>query len=305
MKNLFPRGFPGALRGHDADKVVPDDMWVRCARCHDLVYKREWESNDKVCPKCGHHDRLSAPERVALLLDPDSFQELDRGMRAIDPLNFAPEGQTSYKEKLASQEQETGLSEAVIYGRGTIDGLPVVLAILDLAFFAGTFSATSGEKLTRAFELAAGERRPIVTFSASGGARQQEGVIALMQMAKTVAAVKALAQAHVPYVSILTDTVLGGTTASYASLADVIIGEPGSVIGFAGPRLVEKATGERLPADTDTAEFQLKHGMIDLVVPRRDMRDVVIRVLRLLRDAAGRQSGVAFAPERELAEVAG
>ena len=288
MKNLLQRGLPGARHGRGGDKPTPDDMWVRCAHCREMLYKREWESNYKVCQKCGHHERLTAPERIALLLDPDSFEELDRDLKAVDPLGFAPEGQVAYKDKLAAQEQETGLTEAAIYGRGTLDGMPVVLALLDLAFFAGSLSATSGEKLTRAFELAARERRPVITCSASGGARQQEGMVALMQMAKTVAAVKALARARVPYVSVLTDTVLGGTTASYPVLADVIVAEPGAVIGFAGPRVVEKATGERLPPGTQSAEFQLRHGMVDLVVPRRDLRDAIARVLRLLRDAAQR-----------------
>jgi len=270
-----------------------------------MLYKREWEGNFKVCPKCGHHERLTPAERIALLLDAGSFQELDRDLKAVDPLDFAPEGQVAYKDKLAAQEQETGLSEAAIYGRGTLDGLPVVLALLDLAFFAGSLSVASGEKLTRAFELAARERRPMITCSASGGARQQEGMFALMQMAKTVAAAQALARARVPYVSVLTDTVLGGTTASYPVLADAIIAEPGAVIGFAGPRVVERATGERLPPGTQSAEVQLKHGMVDLVVPRRDLRDVIARMLRLLRDASHRAALAEEAGEfPTLAEVA-
>jgi acetyl-CoA carboxylase carboxyl transferase subunit beta len=305
MKNLLQRGFPGALYGRGGDKVAPDDMWVRCARCREMIYKREWESNQSVCPKCGFHQRLSSQERIQLLVDLGSFEELDRDLKAVDPLGFAPEGQVAYKDKLAAQEEETGLSEAAIYGRATLDGLPIVLALLDLSFFAGSLSATSGEKLTRAFELALRERRLIVTCSASGGARQQEGIIALMQMAKTVAAVQALARARVPYISVLTDSVFGGTTASYPVLADVIIAEPGTVIGFAGPRVVEKATGERLPPGTQSAEFQLSHGMVDMVVPRRDLRDVVVRVLRLLRDASGCTVAVPeSATLRALAEVA-
>jgi acetyl-CoA carboxylase carboxyl transferase subunit beta len=286
MRNLFHRGFPGGPQWRDGDKAAADDMWVRCGKCRELVYRREWETNQKVCPKCGHHERLSRAERIALLLDPDSFDELDAGLGAQDPLAFAPQGQVAYRDKLASEEQSTGAREASAYGRGTVDGLPIVLALLDLEFFAGSLSATSGEKLTRAFELALRERRPIVTCSASGGARQQEGMVALMQMAKIVAAVKALAREGVPYVSVLANPVLGGTTASYPVLADVIIAEPGAIVGFAGPRVVERATGEKLPPGTDTSEFQLRHGMIDMVVPRRDLRETVSRLLRLLVDAA-------------------
>ena len=285
MQNLLHRGIPGALQRRFGEKAATDDMWVRCGKCREVLYRKEWEANAKVCPKCGHHERLTPQERIALLLDEGSFEELDRDLPAQDPLAFAPEGQVAYRDKLASQEQETGLREAAIYGRGSVSGLPVVLALLDLSFFAGSLSATSGEKLTRAFELARRERRPIITCSASGGARQQEGMVALMQMAKTVAAVKALGREGIPYVSLLTDTVLGGTTASYPVLADVIIAEPGAVIGFAGPRVVEKATGEKLPPGTQSAEFQLAHGMVDLVVPRRDLRDAIARVLRLLYDA--------------------
>ncbi len=291
-------------RGGDA-KAASDDMWVRCGKCREVVYRREWESNAKVCPKCGHHERLSRQERLDLLLDPGSFEELDAGLRAQDPLGFAPEGQVAYRDKLESEERSTSANEASAYGRGEIEGLPLVLALLDLEFFAGSLSATSGEKLTRAFELALRERRPMVTCSASGGARQQEGMVALMQMAKIVAAVKALSRQGVPYVSILTNPVLGGTTASYPVLADVIIAEPGAIVGFAGPRLVELATGEKLPPGTDTSEFQLQHGMVDLVVQRRDLRGTVGRVLRLLYDAARRSAdGMEPAALRELAEVA-
>ena len=305
---MFHRGFPGGAGGlnrRGGDKAAADDMWVRCGKCREVVYRREWESNQKVCPKCGYHERLSRRERINLLLDPDSFQELDAGLGAQDPLGFAPQGQVAYRDKLASEEESSGAREASIYGRGTIDGLPVVLALLDLEFFAGSLSATSGEKLTRAFELALRERRPIVACSASGGARQQEGLVALMQMAKIVAAVKALAREGVPYVSILANPVLGGTTASYPVLADVIVAEPGAIVGFAGPRLVELATGEKLPPGTDTSEFQLRHGMVDMVVQRRDLRETVGRLLRLLHDAALRGAQpIEPAPLRELAEVA-
>jgi acetyl-CoA carboxylase carboxyl transferase subunit beta len=285
MRNLFRRSLPGLPGSHGRDATAPDDMWVHCTRCRELIYKREWENNLKVCQKCGHHAQLTPQERIDLILDQGSFEELDAGLTAADPLSFAPEGQVSYRDRVATWVKDSGLNEAALYGRGTLDDLPVVLCLLDLSFFAGSLSAASGEKITRAFELAARERRPIITSCASGGARQQEGMVALMQMARTVGAVKALARARVPYVSVLTDTVLGGTTASFPVLADCVIAEPGAIIGFAGPRLVELATREKLSAGTDTAEFQLKHGMVDLVVPRRDLRDALSRLLGLFNDA--------------------
>jgi acetyl-CoA carboxylase carboxyl transferase subunit beta len=283
---------------------APDDIWVRCSRCRELLYKREWESNFKVCPKCGFHERLTSAERIALLLDPGSFEELGATMRSGDPLGFAPPGLRSYAEKLAAEQRETGLREAAVYGRGTIDGLPIVFALVDRLFFTGSMASVVGEKITRAFELAAQERRPLVICSASAGARQQEGVVALMQMAKTVAAANRLAQQRVPYISILTNETLGGVTASYATLADCIIAEPGAVIGFAGPRVVEQTTGEKLPPGAQTAEFQLEHGMVDLVVPRRDLKETVARLIRLYLDAAQRAWQSAPAAAHELAAVA-
>ena len=289
MKDLFrhmpqmPGGGPGGLfRG----RQVPADMWHRCAKCHELTYKREWEENTKVCPRCGYHAPLGTRERIELLLDPGSFQELDHQMRSADPLGFAPEGRESYVAKLERETARSPVPEACTYGRGSLDALPVVTAVLDMSFFAGSLGSVVGEKIARACEVAVRERRPLITCAASGGARMQEGVMALLQMAKTVAAVRSLAEAQVPYISILTDPTLGGVTASFAALGDVIIAEPGALIGFAGPRVIEHATGEKLPASFDTAEFQLAHGMVDLVVTRRELRDVVARLARLHVDAA-------------------
>ena len=302
MRNLLQRGLPGALHGRGGQKLAPDEMWVRCARCREVLYKREWETNYKVCPKCGHHERLAAHERIALLLDEGSFEELDAEMRSTDPLHFAPEGIRSYAEKLAAEEESTGRREAALYGRAKFDHTPIVFALVDRNHFTGTMGAVVGEKIARAFELAARERRPLVVCSASAGARQHEGVVALMQMAKTAAAADALAHQRVPYVSILTNETLGGVTASFATLADCIIAEPGAVIGFAGPRVVEQNTGEKLPPGAQTAEFQLRHGMVDLVVPRRELREAVARVIGLYLDAA-RRVWTVTAPDREFATV--
>ena len=291
MKDLFrhmpqmPGGGPGGLfRG----RQVPADMWHRCAKCHELTYKREWEENQKVCPRCGYHAPLSTQERLDLLLDPESFEELDQDMRSADPLGFAPEGRESYQAKLERETAKSKMTETCTYGRGALASMPVVIAVLDMAFFAGTMGAVVGEKIARACDIAIAEHRPLITCSASGGARQQEGVVALFQMAKTAGAVRRLGESQLPYVSILTDPTFGGVTASFATLGDYIIAEPGAVIGFAGRHIIEQATGEKVPADTGTAEFQLRHGMVDMVVPRRDLRDAVAHLLRLHRDLGAR-----------------
>jgi acetyl-CoA carboxylase carboxyl transferase subunit beta len=305
MRNLFRRRSPSDPDGPGNGKSIPEDMWVRCTRCRELLYTREWENNFKVCLKCGYHDRLSAPERIRLLLDADSFQEESAAMRSGDPLGFAPPGRPPYVAKLTSEVERSGAREAAIYGRATLDSLPVVFAMLDMNYFVGTLGSVVGEKITRACELAVAERRPLVVCSASGGARQEEGVIALLQMAKTVAAVNALAPARVPFVSILTDPTLAGVTASFAALGDCVIAEPGAVVGFAGPRIIQQTIGERLPPGTDTAEFQYRHGMVDLVVPRRELRDTVARLLRLYQDAATRSlEPRSLAPRRELVATA-
>lgn len=295
MRNLFRRALP-KVAGDAGQEAVPD-LWVRCGRCREMVYAREWAEASKVCPKCGFHARLTIGDRVALLLDANSWQELDADLRPTDPLGFAPAGRPSYAEKLATESLDSGQSEAAAYGRGTLDGLPVSLAILDMGYFAGTLGSVVGEKIARAFELGIAERRAVVVVSASGGARQQEGVVALIQMAKTAAAVQALGAARLPFISILTDPTLGGVTASFATLGDCIIAEPGAVIGFAGPRIIEQTTGEKLPPGAQTAEFQLRHGMVDQVAARRDQKAIIARLIRLFSHSTHpAQDSIASAP---------
>lgn len=291
MRNLFRRALP-LVSGEAAQEAAPD-LWVRCSRCREMLYAREWEAAHRVCAKCGFHARLTVADRVSLLLDEGSWQELDSNLRATDPLGFAPPGRPSYAEKLATESRDSGQNEAAAYGRGSVDGIPVALAVLDMGYFAGTLGAVVGEKVARAFELGVAERRAVIVVSASGGARQQEGVVALLQMAKLAAAAQSLASARVPFVSVLTDPTLGGVTASFATLGDCIIAEPGAVIGFAGPRIIEQTTGEKLPPGAQTAEFQLTHGMVDLVIARRDQKAAIARVIRLLMGGTALETSVA------------
>lgn len=258
---------------------------VKCPRCRELLVAKDWEKNLKVCQRCGHHFKLSAWERIQLLADPESFNEFAADLRASDPLAFVDRS-TSYARSLEEKRAKTGLEDAAVVGRGRIEDLPVVLAVFDFNFIGGSMGSVVGEKLTRAIEVGERERTPVIIVSASGGARMQEGMYSLMQMAKTSAALGRLAEAGVPYISVLTDPTTGGVSASFAFLGDVIFAEPGALIGFAGPRVIEQAIHQRLPADANTSEFVLAHGMIDAVVHRRDLRAELARLLRLYRSAA-------------------
>jgi acetyl-CoA carboxylase carboxyl transferase subunit beta len=261
-------------------RALPDNFAVKCPNCRELFMGKDWEKNLKVCQKCGHHFRLSAPERIALLLDPDSFDEFALDLRSSDPLHFVARS-GSYADKLVSEREKTGLEDAVVVGTGSIEGMRLVLGVMDFRFIGGSMGSVVGEKLTQAIERAAAERAPLMIVSASGGARQQEGTISLMQMAKTSAALARLADAGVLYISLLTDPTTAGISASFAFLGDVILAEPGALIGFAGPRVIEQMMHQRLPKDVNTAEFVLKHGMIDGIVHRRELRASLARLLRL------------------------
>ena len=250
-----------------------------------MLYAREFQRNLKVCQKCGHHARITAAERIDLLADPDTWQELDAHLRPTDPIGFVRPGRESYAAKLAEEEQSSGLPDAAVYGHAAMDQIPVVLAIVDYHFFAATMGTVVGEKIARAAETARRQRQPLVAVAASGGARQDEGIYALLQMAKTTAALARLAEARLPFISILTDPTLAGVTASFASQGDCIIAEPGAIVGFAGPRLIQQIMREKLPDDADTAEFQLAHGMVDMITPRSSLKSVITQTLRLYLDA--------------------
>jgi acetyl-CoA carboxylase carboxyl transferase subunit beta len=277
-----PKNFTIADAEQARQRDVPENMWVKCPRCNDLLYSREFERNLKVCQKCGHHFRLSAGERLALLLDPDSFQEHGAGLEPLDPLEFVAEGEP-YGTKLAKTQAKTGRREAVLYGTGQIEDQPLVLAVCDFDFLGASMGSVFGEKMARAAALALARRLPLLTVSTSGGARMHEGIFSLMQMAKTTAALVALGEVRLPYISLLTDPCFGGVTASYASVADVILAEPGALIGFAGPRVIEQTIRQKLPPGFQTAEFLLQHGMVDQVVPRRELRPTLARLFRLYR----------------------
>jgi acetyl-CoA carboxylase carboxyl transferase subunit beta len=285
---------------HPAAKTsqVPDNFALKCPNCKELLVSKNWEKNLRVCQKCGHHFRLSATERIALLLDADSFAPLAVELTYADPLRFVNRS-VSYPDYLAQYRQRSGVDESVAVGRGRIEELPVIVVVMDSHFIGGSIGSVSGERVAAGIERAAEERLPLLVVAASGGARMQEGLYALMQMAKTSAALARLAEAGSPYVSLLTDPTTGGVAASFAFLGDIILAEPGALIGFAGPRVIEQAIHSKLPKDAATAEFCLKHGMIDGIVHRRELRATLARLFRLYAGvpAVGALSGASSHPQ--------
>jgi len=259
---------------------IPAGLWQKCPKCSALLYVKELERNLRVCHNCHHHFRLTPEERIALLTDEGSFAELDAGMSSVNPLDFP-----DYEQKLAADRTKTGREEAFIYGDARIDGIPIVFGVADFNFRGASMGSVYGEKATRALERGAALGRPVLFVTASGGARMQEGIISLMQMAKTSAACARLKEAGQLYIVIMTDNTTAGVLASFASLGDIIIAEPGALIGFAGPRVIEQNLKIKLPPGTHTAEFQLAHGMVDMVVNRRDLRLVVGKLLGYLSPA--------------------
>jgi acetyl-CoA carboxylase carboxyl transferase subunit beta len=253
---------------------VPDGLWMKCHACGTMLYRKELERDLFVCKRCAHHFRLAARDRIALTADPESFRELDADLTPVNPLGFP-----GYDQRLAQAREATGLRDAFVWGEALIGGAPVIIGASDYRFMMASMGSVVGEKVTRAFEHAREARLPVVLFSCSGGARMHEGLLSLMQMAKTSAAAKRLAQAGLPYVSVLTDPVTAGVLASYAFLGDVMIAEQGALVGFAGPRVIEQSLKVKLPPGTHTAEFQLHHGMLDLVLHRREVQPTLVRLL--------------------------
>jgi acetyl-CoA carboxylase carboxyl transferase subunit beta len=264
-----------------APEEYPSDLWTQCPNCQEMLYNKQLEKSFRICPKCGHHLRLRADARLSLILDEDTFQERDAGLESVDPLGFADT--KPYPERLAAARQSTGIRDAAVWGTGTIKRTPVAICVMDFAFMGGSMGSVVGEKVTRAAEAARDERLPLIVVSASGGARMQEGTLALMQLAKTVAALARLRDAGVPYISVLTDPTTGGVFASFAALGDVNLAEPQSLIGFAGARVAAGTTGDALPDGFQRAEFLHAHGFVDQVVPRLELRDTLAALLGYLR----------------------
>lgn len=259
---------------------IPEGLWVKCDNCKEIVYKKEIDKNLKVCPKCDYHFRISAKERIELLADAGSFAEFDADMCSGDPLNF--KDSLPYPERLQANRNKSSLSEAVVSGEAVINGFPVVITVMDFSFMGGSMGSVVGEKITRAAETALEKRTPLISIASSGGARMQEGIFSLMQMAKVSAAIGRLKDNGIPYISVLADPTFGGVAASFATIGDVIIAEPRSLIGFAGPRVIEQTMKQQLPDNFQRAEFLLEHGLIDMVVSREDMKKTLAKLIEFL-----------------------
>ena len=256
-----------------------EELWTICPACKAHVYKEEWEQGLRVCPKCAYHDRLTCKERIGLLIDSGTFREINRDVSTSDPLNFV-DGKGRYSDKAEAAKAKTGLNESVVTGTGTIEGTPVIIAVMDFRFLGGSLGSGTGERILLAAEAALKQKRPYIVVSASGGARMHEGIISLMQMAKTCAGIARLHAAGIPYLSILTHPTTGGVSASFAMVGDINIAEPRSLIGFAGRRVIEETIKQKLPDDFQTAEYLLEHGFIDSIVPRAEMKAFLHNVLK-------------------------
>jgi len=260
-------------------RIPTEKLWAVCPKCNSYVSRYEWSDAYKVCPSCNYHARLSCRERLALLADDYSFEETNANVGVNDPLDFK-DASGSYHDKAKAAVVKAGVKEAVLTGTCTIDGIPVVIGIMDFAFMGGSLGSGTGERILLATELAIELRRPLIIVSASGGARMHEGIISLMQMAKTCAAIAKLKEAGLPYFSILTDPTTGGVSASYAMVGDLNIAEPKALIGFAGRRVIEQTIKQKLPDDFQTAEYTLAHGFIDHIVPRKELKCFLAKILR-------------------------
>ena len=268
------------IQANEEKRVRTEGLWVKCEGCRQIIWKKELEDNLNVCPKCDRHFRIDAPTRLMLLLDEDSIETFDDSMSAVDPLNFSDT--RPYKDRLTESQRKTGMRDAVLTVTATLSGRPVVVNAMEFGFIGGSMGVVVGEKITRSIEKALQERKPLIIVSASSGARMQEGVISLMQMAKISAALARLEQAKLPYISVLTDPTTGGVSASYAMLGDLNIAEPGALIGFAGPRVIEQTIRQKLPEGFQTSEFLLQHGMLDAVVHRKELKNYISRALEFM-----------------------
>ncbi len=276
--------FKGFFKKHvrkEHESQLPSGLWLKCDKCKSLLFRGELENNLMVCPKCGYHFPIPARDRLYALFDEGVFDELDKDIASRDILNFIDI--KPYTKRLEEAKAKTGLSEAAINARGKLGGIDVVVTCLDFRFMGGSMGAAVGEKIVKNIKRAANENLPFISISASGGARMQEGTISLMQMARTSAALTLLEEKRLPFISVLTHPTMGGVSASFAFLGDVIIAEPGALIGFAGPRVIKQTIRQKLPKGFQTSEFLLEHGLIDMVVERHKLKETISRILNLLK----------------------
>ncbi len=272
------------IEASTAPSRVPEGLWVKCPDCDSTIYTKDLAESLSVCPKCSHHFRLSATERLKVLFDGEQWVEHDAGLQSNDPLKFTDT--KPYGSRLTAGQKATGLRDAIVVGAGKIDGLPAVVAAMEYGFIGGSMGVVMGEKLVRAIEHAMDRRCGLIIVSCSGGARMMEGALSLMQMAKVSAGLARLDRAQLPFISVLTDPTTGGVTASFAMLGDFIVAEPKALIGFAGPRIIEQTIRQKLPAGFQRSEFLLERGMLDLVVDRREMKATLARLLRFMGPSA-------------------
>jgi acetyl-CoA carboxylase carboxyl transferase subunit beta len=261
-------------------RELPEGLWTKCENCGEIIHKSQLELNLWTCHKCNFHFRITSREYIDILIDRGTFKEMDKKMRSVDVLNFVDT--KPYKDRLKEAMKNTGLNEAIVTGTGKMNGISVVIGVMDFRFIGGSMGSVVGEKVARAIEKSLKTKNPLIIVSASGGARMMETALSLMQMAKTSAMLTKLSEAGIPYISILTDPTTGGVTASYAMLGDINIAEPGALIGFAGPRVIKQATGKDLPEGFQRSEFLLEHGFIDLIVHRKELKNRVVQILKLL-----------------------
>jgi acetyl-CoA carboxylase carboxyl transferase subunit beta len=281
----------GELDASGEKKIRTEGLWVKCESCRQIIWKKDLEENLNVCPKCGKHFRIDARTRLANLFDNGEYETFSDKLSSTDPLKFVD--LKPYAERLKRAQEETGLTDAVINGRGKLNGRPIIISAMEYSFIGGSMGSVVGEVITRAVEQALESKRPLIIISASGGARMMEGVLSLMQLAKISAALAKLDEARVPFISVLTDPTTGGVTASFAMLGDLNIAEPGALIGFAGPRVIEQTIRQKLPPGFQRSEFLLEHGMLDAVVHRKEMKAYIGRALDFMTPAANHQSSAA------------
>ncbi|MDH5681128.1 MAG: acetyl-CoA carboxylase, carboxyltransferase subunit beta [Spirochaetota bacterium] len=266
------------LKAPDKQSQKAEGLWTKCLQCNEIIYNREWEANLRVCPKCDYHYRLSSLERIQLIIDPETFQEKDADLASSNPLQFK-DANESYEGKLQKTKEKTNLKDSIISGTGEIHGIKVEICVMDFTFFGGSLGTVMGEKILRSINRAIKHKTPLIIVSCSGGARMQEGVFSLMQMAKTCSGLARLSEERILFISVLADPTLGGVTASFASIGDINIAEPNALIGFAGPRVIEQTIKQKLPSGFQRSEFLLDHGFIDLIAHRKELKSKLYQLI--------------------------